>query len=196
MRVDFHSSVGSGVSPSEASLIYEFFREENLCALKTQGKKLILQMKWLGFFMCGSFAFLIMNGRNPEVPFSYLIGVVFIGIICLINLGLSVLQDIETDRRIAYSLREGKKLEREYPDIIGSKYFHILEAAYSYRAIKFGRLIPAVMVAVITIIGGMFLSIKVGVWFAATIAMFSVGVFSIGIRFYIRTTRKILLGDH
>lgn len=151
MRIDFTEYAKDQISIDEILLKYEFIKENNNHSIRLQNEKRIFQINCFGLFILGSLVFFFICSKSPVIS---CLGVIFTGITCLIASIEALIQDHRHDRQIIHFLKEGKRLERDYPNILKSNYFHGFERFYRHKRTLFKRIAPSGAIILLTIFIG------------------------------------------
>lgn len=172
MRIDFPRA--TDIQPSEASYAYKTLLDEAIQCIVSQGRSSISRIKYLAIFIAAVVVFYLMQSKLTEFSYNYLVGIVFSGVGALVAMLPRMYEDSKYDRIILLCIKEGKRLEEIYPEIVQSEYFHVFDHTYSYNMKLFVRYLPIGLIALVTFIAGIFLTIPTNIWWAIGVSIFSV----------------------
>lgn len=181
------------LSPKDAFIAYKHLADYHLHFLKQQSNCEFFYWKGLGAFFLLSMGLFVLHNRG-FAPFPF-IGIAFIGVGFLLLLAQNVRIDLEYGIKAASCVEKGLCIEKrfDYP----AKIFSIFEdnKSIAYRGNLLSRLFPMGLIGLAAASAGTFLAAEVSTWLALFVAVASVVILSMAARSYIKTARKILLGD-
>lgn len=195
MKVDFFKEIPENLSPMDALSAYECLAGHHLKLLKQQSNCAFFYWKLAGVFYLVCFAAFIM--QNNGVISNALIGIVFVGIACIIEFIRNAKIDLGCILEEADCLRIGVDLEKKYGYFEGAvfKIFDDHKTLW-YRGGLWMRLLPMEIVAVSTAVAWTFLATNVAPWVAIVVGILStVGLIVSGF-FYIKAAKKAMLGKN
>lgn len=159
MRVDFPSNQWNEVTLKDASLFHQQLFDQYLQRTKIQSNGLLFAIKCLMAFFGISIAFLFFR-QNPDIRYSYLMGIVIAGIPLWLGLFIRlVMHELKNDRDLFKTLRKGKKIEEAYPSL-QSQFFSSQEQSQSYSGIVFFRFIIFGLIAICTAVASTILALN------------------------------------
>jgi hypothetical protein len=181
------------LSPKDGFIAYKNLADYHLHFLKQQSKCEFFYWKGLGAFFLLSMGLFVLHDHG--FAFSPFLGISFIGISFLLLLAQNMRIDFEYGIKAAACVEKGLRIEKrfDYP----AKIFSIFEdnKLVVYRGNLLSRLFPMGLIGLASASAGTFLAAEVSAWLAISIAVVSVVILSIAARSYIKTARKILLGE-
>jgi hypothetical protein len=193
LKVDFQKEDLSNIPETEIMLAYKHMTNLHLHYLKQQTKLQFLYWKVAGMF----FLFIILSLilQSSRLFSNFLIGIIVAGIACLIAAFTISKKDFECNKKIAACVEKGLHIEKMHDYL--AKLFSIFEdyKFVAYHGNLLSRLFPMGLIGLATGGAATLLSMKIEAWLAVAVAVFSIIVLYIGTRSYIKTTRKILLGN-
>ena len=168
---------------------YQNLANYHLYLLKQQSKCEAFYWKGAGVFFLFILLFFSLKHYNlVSFPF---IGIVLCGIGILLLLAQNMRMDFEYGIQTENCVEKGIELEKNQellPCIF--KIFRD-NKLITYRGNLISRLVPMGLIGFITSYVSVILALKVVLWLAFSVAIFSTILLLIGISFYIRTARKI-----
>lgn len=181
------------MTPADAFMAYKQLLNYHLFCLKQQSKCEFFYCKGLGFFFLLSMGFFFLQGKGFVLsPF---IGIVLVGVGTLLMLLQNMRMDFEYVVKAAACVEKGLRIEKknDYP----AKLFSIFEGnkLVAYRGNFLSRLFPTGLIGLATAGAATLLAMKIETWLAIVVAILSVAALCIATRSYVKTARKILLGD-
>lgn len=181
------------LSPKDAFIAYEQLVDYHLHFLKQQSKCEFFYWKGLGVFFLLCMGLFVLH--NHGFSFSPFIGITFIGVSFLFLLAQYVRVDFEYGIKAASCVEKGLRIEKrfDYP----AKLFSIFENNKSivYRGNLWSRLFPMGLIGLAAACAGSILAAGISTWLAIFVAAVFVVILSMAARSYIKTVRKILLGE-
>ncbi len=181
------------LSPKDAFIAYKHLADYHLHFLKQQSNCEFFYWKGLGAFFLLSMGLFVLHNRGfAPSPF---IGIAFIGVGFLLLLAQNMRTDFEYGIKAASCVEKGLRIEKrfDYP----AKIFSIFEdnKSIAYRGNLLSRLFPMGLIGLAAASAGTSLAAEVSTWLAISVAVASVVILSMAARSYIKTARKILLGE-
>ena len=168
---------------------YQNLANYHLYLLKQQSKCEAFYWKGAGVFFLFILLFFSLKHYNlVSFPF---IGIVLCGIGILLLLAQNMRMDFEYGIQADCCVEKGVGLEKDQellPSIF--KIFRDNKLV-TYRGNLISRLVPMGLIGFITSYVSVILALKVVLWLAFSVAIFSTILLLIGIGFYIRTARRI-----
>lgn len=181
------------LSPKDAFIAHQHLMDYHLYFLKQQDKCEFFYWKGLRNFFLFSLAFFLLYGQGI-VP-SPLIGIIAAGVGTLLIFAQHIKMDLEYGVKAAVCIDKGMRIERKYD--YSAKLFNIFDQnrEKNYRGNLFSRIFPMGLVALTVVSAGVFLAMKSGVWQASIVAIISIVILVIVASRYIKTVRRIFLGN-
>ncbi len=193
MRIVEFPKEEDSLSPDDAFIAYTHLADKHLYFLKKQSNCEFFYWNGAGIFFLATLAAFILHDKGI-IP-SALIGVLIAGLGCLLIFIQNIRMDFQYGIMAAVCVKKGLRIEkkRDYP----ARLFSIYEdnKLIIYRGNLLSRLAPMGLIGLATTGAGTLLALKAGAWLAIIVAAFSITVLSIAAHSYIKTVRKILLGD-
>lgn len=179
--------------PKDAFIAYSQLTDQYLHFLKQQSNCEFFYWKGAGIFFLASLPSFILYDTGI-IP-SALIGVLPVGVGCLLFLTQYVRMDFDYGIKAATCVKKGLQLEMNHD--FTPKLFNIFEDNkwIAYQGNLLSRLLPMGLIGLATTGAGTFLALQMAEWLAVVVAAFSITVLGLGARFYIKRARKIILGD-
>lgn len=171
--------------PAEAFMAYKQLVDYHLYFLKQQSKCEFFYWKGLGIFFLQGKA-LVLH------PF---IGIVLTGVGILLMFLQNMRMDFEYGIKAEACVGKGLRIEKKYD--YPAKLFSIFEdnKLIVYRGNLLTRLFPMGLIGLAAACAGTILVAGVSTWLAISVAAVFVFILSMAARSYIKTARKILLGE-
>lgn len=181
------------LSPKDAFIAYEQIVGYHLHFLKLKSKCEFFYWKGLAAFFLLCMGLFVLH--NHGFAFSPSVGITFIGVSFLFLLAQYVRVDFEYGIKAASCVEKGLRIEKrfDYP----TKLFSIFEdnKLIVYRGNLLSRLFPMGLIGLATACTSTILAAGVSTWLAISVAAVFVFILSMAARSYIKTARKILLGE-
>ena len=153
----------------------------------------VFLLKSLGVFFVLSLGFLIL--KDYAFVFSPFIGIIFAGVGILLILMQNIRMDFEYGIQAASFVEQGLNIEKTFED--PPRIFQIFEdnKLLSYRGNLVSRLFPMGLITLGTGAAGVILALKISAWLGVLVVIIALLAMYAGARSYLKTTRKIMLGD-